>query len=531
VNDAPRYSSLHDYLRVLREQRLVIALIALVATAVALFISLRQEPVYEATSAIAFQDEQQEISLLGGTPNPNTPVEQRPQGRAATIDEPQVMRRLARRLDGDVSVPQLESAIGTAVNEESFLVDVTANWASSEFAAKLANDFAREATSFTNTEARSRYEAAVDEVEARLDRLGREIDDQLERAALTQQLIRLRFLADNAEPAQVAETAQPPGAPTSPKTARNTALGAMLGLVIGIVVAFLRDALDRRLRGSRDVHDELGYPILGFVRDDAMGRRLRQSNGYSEKLSDDLEGFRIIRQNLEFLAAGETSRKRVVVSSPLPSEGKTTVASSLALASVVAGKRTLLVECDLRRPALAERLALRPSPGLTDYLVGRAEPASILQALPRVMSGNGTGPNGAATATRDSSPVIGQSLVCITAGTPSPVPAELIGSERFRSFLDEVSAAYDLVVLDTSPILPVADTLELLPHVDAVLLCVRSNQTTRDQARAARATLEHFPDRPTGLVVTGLRKRDAPEYSYYSYGYGYRTAPRETSAA
>lgn len=531
MNEVPRYASLRDYLRVLREQRLVILLVTVVATGAALFVSLRQEPTYEATAGIAFQDEAQEINLLGGTPNPNTPVEQRPQGRAVTIDEPEVMERLARNLDEGLSVSQLESAIGTAVNEESFLVDVTAIWGSAAFAAELANEFARTATAYTNSEARAQYEAAVDEVEERLDRLGKNIKDGLERAALTEQLIRLRFLADNAAPAQVVESARPPGGPTSPKTSRNTVLGGLLGLVIGIVAAFLRDALDRRLRGTRDVHEELGYPVLGFVREDAMGRQLRGENGYVEELSADLEGFRIIRQNLEFLSAGDTPRKRVLVSSPLPGEGKSTVAASLALASVIAGRRTLLVECDLRRPALAARLCLRSSPGLTDYLVGRAQPADILQALPPVLAGFGTGPHGAADATDGASPEIGQSLVCITAGTSSPVPAELIGSERFQAFLDQVSDAYELVVIDTSPLLPVADTLELLPHVDAVLLCVRSNQTTRDQARAARSTLEHFPDRPTAIAITGLRKRDAPGYSYYGYGYSYQSAASEPSAA
>jgi non-specific protein-tyrosine kinase len=196
------------------------------------------------------------------------------------------------------------------------------------------------------------------------------------------------------------------------------------------------------------------------------------------------------------------------------------VAASLALAAAAAGKATLLVEADLRRPALADRLGVRAAPGLTDYLVGQAEPRDILQVCPAV-AGHGTAPqaNGGGDEDSPPPPTPAKSLVFIAAGTQSPHPAELLGSARLTAFLAQVSEAYEAILIDSSPLLPVADTLELLPHVDNVLLCVRSGQTTRDQASAARAALEHFPDRPTGLVITGLRKRDEPEYSYYSYGY------------
>jgi tyrosine-protein kinase Etk/Wzc len=105
--------------------------------------------------------------------------------------------------------------------------------------------------------------------------------------------------------------------------------------------------------------------------------------------------------------------------------------------------------------------------------------------------------------------------VFIPAGSRDPRSAELLGSARFADFLAEVGAGYDAVVLDSSPLLPVSDTRELLPHVDAVILCARAAQTTREQATAARAALAHFP---TGLVITGVRTH-ADEYGAYSYAY------------
>jgi Mrp family chromosome partitioning ATPase len=105
-------------------------------------------------------------------------------------------------------------------------------------------------------------------------------------------------------------------------------------------------------------------------------------------------------------------------------------------------------------------------------------------------------------------------LVCITAGS-LPRPPELLGSEKFRTFLAEVTAAYDAVILDTGPLLPVVDTLELVPLVDCVVLCVRTGKTTSEQAGAALAALRLIPNRPTGLVVTGVTPSTDPYYTYY----------------
>ena len=98
-------------------------------------------------------------------------------------------------------------------------------------------------------------------------------------------------------------------------------------------------------------------------------------------------------------------------------------------------------------------------------------------------------------------------------------PAELLGSQRFRDFLEQVTAAYDSVIIDTPPLLSVSDTLEIVPLVDSILLCIRADQTTRDEARAVKDALAHLPERTTGIVVTGLKPGREHDYGYYSHEY------------
>jgi Mrp family chromosome partitioning ATPase len=179
---------------------------------------------------------------------------------------------------------------------------------------------------------------------------------------------------------------------------------------------------------------------------------------------------------------------------------------------VLAGQRTLLVECDLRRPCFARRFGLNAEPGLTDYLLGNAGPQEILQTVelaePTQLNGTKGSPGVSGSA---------GTLVCIVGGTRVANPAELLISRRFTDFLEKVSKAYELVVLDASPLLAVVDPMEILPHVDAAIVCVRVQRTTREQARAARVALSTLPERPMGAVLTGMRRGDPDAYDYYGY--------------
>jgi len=204
--------------------------------------------------------------------------------------------------------------------------------------------------------------------------------------------------------------------------------------------------------------------------------------------------------------------RSIVVTSATAEEGKTTVAGSLALAMSSAGKRTLLVDCDLRQPALAGRLGISPAPGMSEFLAGAATPQEIINPV-------GVGE----ISHRDGASDGGGSfpLVVIPAGTPNSHSAELLGSSRFREFLRQVLETYDVVVFDSSPLLTVADTLEMLPHADAVVVCARESKTTRGEAAGVKTALERFPEVSAGLVITGVKPRHS-EYAVYPHALALR---------
>jgi Mrp family chromosome partitioning ATPase len=514
-----RYLSLRDYLRVLRRYRLMIVLIAIIGAAAGYAEAKRQTPVYNATSTVAFEDPTQNLSIVGLATSSNETPAQLAAIAAETVTRPTLMIAVKSQLNTPLPVSALSSSVGAVVSQSSGLLDITAAGATPQFAAALANAVADQLVAQENHATQLQFAAIAADVRNRIAALSASHStspvDSTQLAVYQDELARLATLSAFAKSAQVAEPAQPPGAASSPKVLRSTVIGLILGLLLGLAAAFVRHAMDRRLRNRQDVSESFRLPVIGHVRNKAMGAIVQTQHGSLKDAAIDLEAFRIVRRNLEFLDSDRSTRT-VLVTSALPEEGKTTVAGSLAFALASAARKTLLVDCDLRRPALASRLGIEPTPGITDYLEGKASPEQILRQVQfsDPSAANGASPNGTAAAAP------GHSVVFIPAGSRTARAAELLGSVRFKEFLDEVSQVYDVVVLDSSPLLPVADTLEILPHVDGLIVCARERQTTRDQARAARAALSRFPERPTGVVVTGVDPRQN-EYDVYEYGYGY----------
>ncbi|MCW3016747.1 MAG: chromosome partitioning protein [Solirubrobacterales bacterium] len=510
----PNETTLADYLRVMRQRRVFILMVAVGCAVAAFGASSLQTPSYSATSSVTVRDLSQDLTPIGGAfPGSQTQLQ------LASIHLPLVTREeVVQRVRGDLGSPldldALRKRVDVEIDPNSIVVKITSHARHGDEAAAIANAFAKADASLSTREARHAYAVQAEKVQQKLRRLkppakGSLIDkDAIQRAALQDQLTRLQSLSAVARPVEVSDVARVPGAPSSPKPVRNTIGALIFGLLLGIALAYTRASLDHRLRVTSEVEQAFdNKPIVGHIRSQALGHAGATTDARDKKspgpLSEpDEESFRILRHNVRYLSAEENLRT-VLVTSAMAQEGKSTVSACLAMANAAAGKRTLLIECDLRRPVLATRFGLAEKPGLTDYLTGHAEPQDIMQTVAAIPSEENTGGTAA-------------TLVCITSGSAPPRPADLLGSERFRTFLAEVSEVYDTIIIDSAPLLSVADTLELIPHVSAVLVCVRLQQSTRDQARAAQAALARLPERPTGIVLTDVKDTGEGYYGYYA---------------
>ncbi|SEP22848.1 Chain length determinant protein [Trujillonella endophytica] len=291
----------------------------------------------------------------------------------------------------------------------------------------------------------------------------------------------------------VTDTADLPSAPSSPKTVRDIGIGLLAGLVLGCVLAVIRARTDRSVRDPDDARELAEAPVVGLVlKDDTLEKRHvvdRESDGQAA------EGFRQLRTNLQFLDVDEPPRV-IMITSPSPAEGKTTLVVNLALALADAGRRVAVVEADLRRPKVSRYLGLVSGAGLTNVLAGSAGLEDVLQQY-----GDGK-------------------LTVLAAGPTPPNPGEVLGSSQMAGLLDQLRDTNDIVLVDAAPVLPVADTSGLAVMMDAVLLSVRYGVTRKRQLRAAAIVLDNVGAKTLGVVLNVV-PRNAPVAADYGQGYNY----------
>jgi polysaccharide biosynthesis transport protein len=279
-----------------------------------------------------------------------------------------------------------------------------------------------------------------------------------------------------------------------PKPTRNLLVAGILGLVLGLLGAFLRDYFDRTLRTVDEIERAFGVPVIGQIPTVRAGNRERSRILWDEN-GDFAESFRGLRANLQYLAV-QWPLRTILVTSPAANQGKTTVCASLATAIVQAGQSVMLIEADLRRPRLADTFGLpRLRPGLTSVLVGNSQlgRATAEVKLPSSL-GQAKGQDWAITV--------------LPSGPLPPNPSELVGSPRMRRLVDGLADLYDTVILDSPPLLPVADSLALAKLVDGVIIVVRAKSATRDDARAVRSLADRLGIHLVGVVMTDVPRRD-----------------------
>ncbi len=274
---------------------------------------------------------------------------------------------------------------------------------------------------------------------------------------------------------KVFEAAQPPADLVAPRPVAYIALGAVLGLVLGLAAALLRHALDFRVKTRRQLEDILGAPVLGTI-----GRDPKIPSSplvmYGAPHTPLAEAFRQLRTNVSFMDV-DREHKMILVTSATSGEGRSTTVCNLGLAMAEAGSRVLILDADLRDPSIARCLGVDDALGLTEVLLNRVPVERATQP-------------------------IGPTLDVLPSGQLPPNPSELLGSNRMVNLLAMLRKLYDVVLIDSAPLLPVTDAAVLAPRVDGVLVLVRHDRTVVQDVQAAKDALDAVSGRVVGSVLT-----------------------------
>lgn len=309
------------------------------------------------------------------------------------------------------------------------------------------------------------------------------------------------------------DTPNEPKSPVSPRTGTNVGIGLLVGLVLGIALALLREALDNTIKVPEDIEKRLDVTFLGLlpeISDEDQpgakqpGSKKRRPRRLATELPPELlvherpasgiaEAARSLRTNLMFMNPDRPYR-RLLVTSAAPSEGKTTVAVSIAISLAQGGMRVCIVDCDLRRPRLHR-------------IFGRAGDVGVMNVLV-----------GEATVEEAAKPTIVPNLYCLPCGPIPPNSADVVASDKFRHLLDDLSKHFDRIVLDSPPIVAVTDSAILSTLVDGVLLVVRAFKTTFALSRSGLRNLRDV-DAPIAGAVLNAVNLNRHEYGYQRYYY------------
>lgn len=480
-------STLHDHLQTLRRGwGMILAAVILVPLGAAAF-SLSQEKLYEASADVLVS---QGASGFDVAQSADRVLQT--QADVATAS-PEVARRVRKAL-GMQRTPPIE--VTPKVDSNILIFSSTAT--SPALAARVATEYARQFKDFQRELATADVERELADVEAEIRQLAaRGVSPA---SALYSSLISKRQELRTLEALQTSRAflVRPAtlGAQVQPRPVRSTILGLVLGLVLGLALAYLREALDTRVRSTDEVAERLAVPLLARIPEPP--RRLRR-NDRLVMLDDadgpDAQAFRMLRTNLDFVRLDKDART-LMLTSAVAGEGKSTTAANLAIALARVGQRVALVDLDLRRPSLHTFFGLT-GPGITEVAIGYASLEEALVRFPLNGSAHNAPWNGSREAGAEGR------LEVLPAGPMPPSIDEFLASRALAGVLGELRDRADTVLLDSPPLLFGGDAMALTAAVDALLIVTRMNVVRRPMLRELRRVLDAIPLQKLGFIPTG----------------------------
>lgn len=507
---AGEHSALRDFLQVLRRHLIVIVITTVLVPSAALAFALSTPKEYTATAQLLFRDPGFDQKLFGSSVIASAGD---PAREAATNVTLVSLDNIFARVASVMNRPGLTASgvrdnIRVVPRGQADVVAVEATDHNPAFAARLANAVAAQYIRFRREADRSKITHALNLVRGQKKNLEPREGTGQEAQSVRSRIEQLELLASlQTGNAELVQPATAPDNASSPQPLRDTTIGLIAGLFLGLLLAAILDRLDRRLRQG-DAEALLRRPVLAVVPE---SRVLRQANVQSLHLSGR-EGvaFRTLRTNLRYFSIDREVRS-LLITSAAPGDGKSTVAKYLAATAAASGVAAVLVEADLRRPTVVRGHPTLHSRGLTDVLSGQASLTDVIQRLP--LQGIG-------------GPADGPRLEVVAAGPVPPNPADLLESDRMRDVLAELETRYDLVIVDSSPLLAVPDAVPVMTQVSGVAIVVRERKSTKASVRQLRKQLDNLNVTPVGIIINGATA--AEDNAYYAYTYAQDGAAPDT---
>lgn len=446
---------LGEYIRILRKNWLLILLTTVLGAAGAGAYSMLSTPLYQASTSLYVSVRSAGDSGLYELTQGGYYARSAVLSYVDAIDTAVVMDRVIDDLNLDMTPGQLAGMISANSPTDTVLINVTVTGEDPELVAEIANSVG-DSFSFV----------ASNVLEA---------PDEGGKSPVHISTI---------EPASV------PLGPVSPNTTRNVALGLMLGLMLGLGAAVLRSAVETRVRSQQDVERVTDVPVIGGIIEDPKADKHRLVVQVDPR-SVRAESFRSLRTNLQFLNV-DNSPRSFLITSAAPNEGKTTVATNLAISLANTGASVVLVDADLRKPSVAKFMGVDGSVGLSNVLVGMVELADVLHPWGKL------------------------GLFVLPSGRIPPNPSELLGSAEMQRLVDHLTESFDYVIIDSPPVLAVTDAAVMSRLVGGTIVVAGIGVARRNDIVAALDALGGIANRIVGIVLMRVPSK-GPD-AYYHYG-------------
>jgi len=495
--------TLRSYAQLVRRRKWWVISFALLGLAVSLAISFTEAKQYAASAQVLVQPSTQ-AGALGATQQPVTTTDV--QTMLQLVTSAPVTSAVRRQLGSAPSVTAAEVA-------QTNVISITAVSGVPARAAAIANAYARAFVAEQQTEAINSLTSAEAQLRAQIRSIAKQIK-QLhgtpgtgsqqtalinQQAVLSEQLTQIQVNGSGETGDLTLVTpAQAPSSPSSPKPTEDGLLGLVAGLILGLAAAFLRESLDDAVATKETAEEYGGATVLAAV---PMVNSWKKRDrplvvSLARPMSPAAEAYRSLRTSLQF-ARQERDLHTILVTSPAAAEGKTSTLSNLGAMFAQAGQRVVLVSCDLRKPRLGEFFGIDERLGLTTAILGEQPVEELIQPVPG-----------------------DDNLWLLGSGQMPPNPAELLNGRRIQDVFRTLRGMFDLVLIDSPPVLPVTDAVVLAKDVDATLLIVAAGQTSRGDLQRAAEKLAQVNAQVVGLVLNET-SRQASGYGYgYQYGYG-----------